>query len=135
MTAKPFKFNEGRALRKLYARALGGRLTLIPEYIGRRITVVPSRHRYAIRTPLGLLICFECWANPSATELVREAAQILIEAGFRCALLDARLSTKWVGERRPFLLAPWNSAVNLEQVAERWMEVRTENLGTPGSQS
>lgn len=119
MTARPFTVDEARTRRRHFARTLGGRLTQIPEYVYRRLSPWPSRHYFAVRLPEGLLVCFECWcSNDGVIDDMRRQAQVLAGQGFRCAFLDTHLSTRWIGFRRLLLVAPPNSAIDFDRVAE-----------------
>ncbi len=120
MTGRQFTVEEAHARKRHFAHALGGRLTQIPERVHRRMGAWPSRHYFVLRLPEGLLVWFECWCNDEGViEEMRRQAQDLTRQGFRCAFLDTRLSTRWIGMRRPMLVAAPNSYVSFDRISER----------------
>lgn len=133
MTERKFTVEEAHARRRHFARALGGRLTELPEYVYRRLGPRPSRHYFALRLPEGLLVWFECWCDhASVIEAKRQEAQLLAGQGFRVAFLHTTFSTRWAGERRPLLVAPPNSAVNFKRVAETLTALLSEPSRSSG---
>ena len=120
MTARHFNADESHSLRLHFARALGGRLTVTPEYIKRKINRRISRHSFSLRLPQGLVIWYECWCdNESVIEAMRESASFLANEGFTVTFLKTCFSTRWVGKRQPLLVVPPKSTVDFDHVVER----------------
>lgn len=122
------------AARRKIAKLLGGRLSPLPQRINSLIGWPPSRHSFTIRLPEGMLIWYECWCNnPGVIEAKNIEARALSVRGFRSAFLNTQFSTRCVGLRRPFLLAPPESEVDFNQIVQKLIDSGFEGIKEPGT--
>ena len=125
-------FDEQFAARRTIARNLGGRLTRLPERLHSEIGWMPSRHFFAVRLPEGLLVWIEVWCNTNAArQAKRDEARVLGQRGFRSAFLPTNFSTRCIGDRQPMLLAPLDSDVDFDQIAQRLVDANFVGVRMP----
>lgn len=99
------------------------RAKILPEAIRRQITTSPSRWSFYFRLPEGLVLWFECWCNHEGViNSKREEAKMYAQKGFRAAFLDTQFSTRKIGDRRPLLLIPPNSKVDIAVIVQKLLE-------------
>jgi hypothetical protein len=99
------------------------RANTLPESIGRQITTRLSKWYFYFRLPEGLVLWFECWCNHEGViNSKREEAKIYAQKGFRAAFLDTQFSTRKVGDRRPLILIPPNSKVDIAVIVQKLLE-------------
>lgn len=99
---------------------LGGRHAQMPEWLDQALhghTI--SKHRWQIRTSDGLIVWNEVWCDYAGVIQNKNAEADAIAAhGFRSAFLPTRFSVRAVGKRRPLLVTPYDSNVDLAHVAQ-----------------
>jgi len=99
------------------------RANTLPESVGRQMTALPSRWSFYFRLPEGLVLWFECWCNNEGViKQKREEAKMYAQKGFRAAFLDTQFSTRKVGDRRPLILIPPNSKVDIAVIVQKLLE-------------
>lgn len=132
MTMPESWFDDQAAKRKLVAKILGGRRATLPERVRERLGWPPSGHGFYLRLPDGLLLWLEVWCNHDGViEAKRREAEALTARGFRAAFLTTNFSTRAVGYRRPLLLAPPDSDVDFDQIAQRLVEANFVGVRMP----
>ncbi len=120
------------AARRSIGKILGGRFSQLPQRVEKLMGWPPSRHRFTLRLPEGLVVWFECWCNSDAViEAKRAEVRVLSQRGFRSAFLTTNFSTRCVGDRRPLLLAPPESEVDFDQIAQRLVEANFVGVRMP----
>jgi hypothetical protein len=105
--------------REEIARIIGGRQAVLPQYIANQIKPFLSDRFFYFRIPHGDLVWFEAWCNNDGViASVRESAQELARRGCDVMLLPTEMSIRARGERRPVLVRPSNSGIDLQQIAD-----------------
>lgn len=106
-------------------RILDGRSYSIPEHLRRRMGGALSgtglsKHFFSFRVAGALVVWFEVWCdNEGVIADKDERARELATLGFRVAFLPTRLTIRDVGQRRPCLVTPIESRLNLKLIAEQ----------------
>lgn len=106
-------------------RIIGGRRCSIPEYLRRRMGVELSgaglsKHSFAFRVAGQLVVWFEVWCNNESVIADKNKQSRQIAAlGFRVAFLPTHLTVRDFGQRRPCLITPIESNLDLKQIAQQ----------------
>jgi hypothetical protein len=106
-------------------RIIGGRQCLIPEYLRRRMGVALSgaglsKHFFSFRFAGQLVVWFEVWCNNEGVIADKNKRALEVAAlGFRVAFLPTYLTVRDVGQRRPCLVTPIESNLDLKLIARR----------------
>ena len=107
------------------------RAKTLPESVGRQMTVLPSKWWFYFRLPEGLVLWFECWCDHEGViKAKKEEAELYVQKGFRAAFLDTQFSTRKVGDRRPLLLIPPNSKVEIAVIVQKLLEANYQGPTT-----
>ena len=101
-------------------RALQARVAQLPGHIAKQLTDPPSRHWFAFRTAAGLALWYECWCDsPAVIQNKNEQAKQYVRQGFAAAFMDTRFSTRCAGKRRPLILVPPSSQVDIKALLQK----------------
>lgn len=105
--------------KKQVLKIVGGRNASTPEWLHKTLGRWPTcAHAWPLRVPDGLITWYEVWCNNESVihAMNTEAAEIAAR-GNRCAFLPTRFSVRDVGNRRPLLVVPYDSKVDLKRIA------------------
>jgi len=117
-------------------RIIGGRRCTIPEHLHHRMNSAYglSRHFFSFRVAGELVVWFEVWCNNEG--VIADKNKIALEVaslGFRIAFLPTYLSVRGIGQRRPCLVTPVETKLDLKMIADQ-LEA-TRHLGVTKEQT
>lgn len=120
-------------------RIIGGRRCTTPEHLHRRMNSAfggagLSRHFFSFRVAGELVVWFEVWCNNEG--VIADKNKIALEVaslGFRIAFLPTYLSVREIGQRRPCLVTPVETKLDLKMIANQ-LEA-TRHLGVTKEQT
>jgi hypothetical protein len=104
-------------------RIVGGRSCPLPEHLRRRMGSALSgaglsKHFFSFRAAGALVVWFEVWCNSESVIADKnERARELAGLGFRVAFFPTRFTVRDVGQRRPCLVTPIESSLDLKLIA------------------
>lgn len=106
-------------------RIIGGRQCQLPEHIRRRMGSALSgaglsRHFFTFRVLGQLVVWFEVWCNNEGVIADKnKRAREMADLGFKVAFLPTHFTVRDVGQRRPCLVTPIESRLDLKLIAEQ----------------
>lgn len=106
-------------------RIIGGRQCQLPEHIRRRMEGAMSgaglsKHFFSFRVSGQLVVWFEVWCNNEGVISDKNGrARELAALGFKVSFFPTNLTVRDVGQRRPCLVTPIESRLDLRLIAER----------------
>jgi hypothetical protein len=115
-------------------RIVGARKASMPKWVYERFrtSLRLTRHIKCFRIPNeGLVIWLEVWCDSEEVITNKHSATLEVVArGFRGRYLPTCLSLRWHGQRRPLLLTPIESTVNLLRMEQALSDANfTRNPG------
>ena len=123
-----------RDLFKQVLKILGAHWAQMPEWVYERIRpfLHLTRHYKCFRIPNGgLVIWLELWCD-SQSGLPYQHDEILeaVARGFRGRYLKTQFSLRWIGMRRPLILTPIESSIDLARLEQALEQAKFR--GDPG---
>lgn len=115
-------------------RIVGAGKASMPKWVYERFRtgLYLTRHIKCLRIPNeGLVIWLELWCNSEDVITNKHSAALEVVArGFRGRYLPTRFSLRWCGQRRPLLLTPIESGVDLSRLEQTLFDANF--TGNPG---
>lgn len=113
-------------------RIVGARKASMPKWVYERFRPHLTRHIKCFRIPNeGLVIWCDLWCDSEHVITNKHSAALEVVArGFRGRYLPTRFSLRWCGQRRPLLLTPSESTVDLVRLEQALSDANY--TGNPG---